>query len=253
MFETFEVPGLYIAIQAVLSLYATGRLTGIVVDSGDGVTHTAPIYRGHLLPHSVMRANLAGRDLTEYMIRLLMERGYFFTTTAEREIVRDLKEKLCYVAYDFEEEMAIDKEEGVLDTYELPDGQTLSVGNETFRCPEALFQPALLGMELGGIHELCHNSIMRSDIDVRSALYGNVVLSGGTTAFEGLDERLQKELQGLAPRRMKVDVVSPRDRKYSVWKGGAVLASLDSFLPLWVTRSEYEEMGMEAIMKKCTN
>jgi len=252
MFETFNVPAMYVSIQAVLSLYASGRTTGIVLDSGDGVSHTVPFYEGYSLPHAVQRVDLAGRDLTEYLMIIMMESGYAFTTTAEREIVRDVKEKLCYVALDFDSELkAASMSTDGSKTYELPDGNIISVHTERFRCPEVLFQPSLIGKEAMGIHDTTFQSIMKCDVDIRRDLFSNVVLSGGSTMMPGIGERMTKELSALAPSTVRIKVITPPERKYSVWIGGSILSSLSTFQQMWIAKAEYDEQGPTIVHRKC--
>nr|P12715.1 RecName: Full=Actin, cytoplasmic; AltName: Full=Actin, macronuclear [Sterkiella nova]AAA29393.1 actin [Sterkiella nova] len=253
MFETFNVPALYVAIQAVLSLYSAGRTTGIVCDAGDGVTHTVPIYEGFSIPHAVSRIQLAGRDLTTFMAKLLTEKGYVFTSSAEMEIVRDIKEKLCFVALDYEAAMKQSYESTTFEkNYELPDGRVITIGNARFRCPEYLFKPLEMnGKELDSIQSLTYNSIQECDVDVRRDLYQNITLSGGTTMYEGIGERLLKEIEARAPKSINVKVIASPDRRFAVWRGGSTLTSLSTFASMWITKEDYDENGASIVHRKC--
>ena len=211
-----------------------------------------PIYEGFSLPHAVLRIDLAGRDLTGWMAKLLMQRGYSFTTSAELEIVRDIKQQLCFVAEDYEKELANATSNSALEKeYELPDGQVITVAQERFQCPEALFKPDMLGIEVSGMHLTTYQSIMKTDIDIRKDLYNNIVMSGGSTMFAGVDSRLQKEVETLAPPSMKIKVVAPPERQYSVWIGGSILSSLSTFQQMWVSKQEYDEFGPAIVHRKC--
>jgi len=251
-FEEFSVPAFYVSIQAVLSLYSSGRTTGLVYDSGDGVTHVVPVYEAFSLKHAIARMDLAGRDLTHWMRDLLTEAGVTLSSTGELEIVRDIKEKKCYVALDFEEEMrAFDTSDEKNTEYELPDGTVISFGSQQIRCPEALFKPALLGKDIDGVHETAYNSVQKCDVDLRRELLGSITLSGGSTMYPGISDRLCKEISALAPTSVKVKVVAPAERKFSVWIGGSVLSTLATFQTMWVTRQEYDEAGASIVHRKC--
>ncbi|XP_022083118.1 actin-related protein 2-B isoform X1 [Acanthaster planci] len=262
MFEHYQFAGLYVAIQAVLTLYAQGLLTGVVVDSGDGVTHICPVYEGFSLPHLTRRLDIAGRDITKYLIKLLLLRGYAFNHSADFETVRIMKENLCYIGYDIELEQKLANETTVLvENYTLPDGRVIKVGGERFGAPEALFQPHLINVEGVGIAELLFNTIQAADIDTRPEFYKHIVLSGGSTMYPGLPSRLEREIKQLYLERIlkgdttklskfKIRIEDPPRRKHMVFLGGAVLADImkdkDSF---WITREEYQEKGLRCLEK----
>ncbi|OIT20878.1 actin-7 [Nicotiana attenuata] len=238
IFESFNVPAMYVAIQAILPLFASGYTTGIVLDSGSTVSHAVPIYEGHALPHAISRL----------------------------EIVRQLKEMITYIALDFEQE--IDKAKGYSSSsangYVLPDEQcfalgsegsgcpdVLAHGSERFRCPEVLFRPSLVGKDTTGIHEKIYNSIMRCVVDIRKNLFTNIVLSGGSTMFPGIAERTSKEITALAPSNTKIKVIAPPERKYSAWIRGSILASLTTFKQMCLAKGVYDEYGPSIIHRWC--
>ncbi|KAJ3195890.1 Actin-2 [Irineochytrium annulatum] len=210
-FETFNVPALFISIQAVLALYASGRTTGIVLDSGDGVTHSVPVYEGFAMPHAIRRIDVAGRDVTNNLQLQLRKAGHHLHTTAEKEVVRIIKEKCCYVALNPSKE---EKEAGGrFDDFVLPDGHVIKLGPERFRAPEILFNPELVGLEYMGVHQVVVDSINKADMDLRKSLFSNIVLSGGTTLCKGFGDRLLNEVKKLALKDIKIKIFAPPERK----------------------------------------
>merc|ERR1711965_470109 len=231
MFETFQIQGLYVAIQAVLSLYSNGRTTGMVCDSGDGVTHTVPVFEGFSIPHAVKKNFIAGRAITDHMVNLLTADGLSAQggESAWKQIVITLKEKLCFVSLDPEADKAKAAESTELTkNYELPEG---------------LFDPGLIkeGDEALGMHDMSYASIQDCDVDIRMDLYGNIILSGGTTLYAGLPDRLEQEVDKKCPQQGSVKIIASADRYYCVWTGGSTLSSLSTFESQWIPKEEYEE------------
>uniref|UniRef100_A0A8V5FRQ0 Uncharacterized protein n=1 Tax=Melopsittacus undulatus TaxID=13146 RepID=A0A8V5FRQ0_MELUD len=228
-------------------LYATGRTTGVVLDSGDGVTHAVPIYEGFAMPHSIMRIDIAGRDVSRFLRLYLRKEGYDFHTTSEFEIVKTIKERACYLSINPQKDETLETEKA---QYYLPDGSTIEIGAARFRAPELLFRPDLIGEECEGLHEVLVFAIQKSDMDLRRTLFSNIVLSGGSTLFKGFGDRLLSEVKKLAPKDVKIRISAPQERLYSTWIGGSILASLDTFKKMWVSKKEYEEDGARAIHRK---
>jgi len=250
LFEEFNAASVHVAVSGALSLYATGSRTGMVVEVGDGVSQMVPIWEGYVVPHAVQRLDLGGRDLTDYLVKLLStERGYNLDALATRRAVRALKEQHCYVAQSFKAELAAASENPDLErTFQLPDGkQIVAAGAERFRCPEALFQPTLLGKESPGIHELTFQAITKCDVDVQKGLAGSIILSGGTMEIQGVRERMLKELSGLLPPSMLTKASLPDSPRDASFIGGSILASVSDVQRSWITRPQYEEQGASVI------
>lgn len=252
MFETFSIPSFYPAVQSTLSLYSSGRTEGIVLDSGDSVTHVVPIYEGFALNYSIKKFDFAGRDITENLMKALSKGRYSFSRPSDREIARDIKEKFCYVALNLDDEYQNRLMNGnPLKYYELPDGEAITIEHESFSCPELLFKPNTIGIESEGIHEILHHCIEKSAEEFNEIFYKNIILSGGTTMLNGINQRLQKEMEILVPTKTKVKVVSPPERQYSTWLGGSILSSMSTFKEIYITKKEYEEYGPSISHRKC--
>lgn len=250
MFEKFQVPAFYLSDQAVLALYSSACVTGLVVDSGDGVTCTVPIFEGYSLPHAVTKLYVAGRDITEHLTQLLQAGGRAFPCALDKVLVDDIKEKLCYVALEPEKELSRRPEE-VLREYKLPDGNTIQIGDQLFQAPEALFTPTQLGIQNPGLSKMVFCSITKCDANIQNNLYGEIVLSGGTTLFQGLDDRLLKELEQLASKGTPIKITAPPDRWFSTWIGASIVTSLSSFKQMWVTSSDFKEFGTSVVQRRC--
>jgi actin-related protein 2 len=263
MFETYGFGACNVSIQAMLTLYAQGLLTGVVVDTGDGVTHVVPVYDGFVPQNLIRRLDVAGRHVTNYFIKLLLLRGYAFNRTADFETVRQIKEKVCYVAHDITMERKLAQETTCLmENYTLPDGRVIKIGRERFEAPECLFNPSLIDSEKSGMADMVFEMIQDADIDTRSEYYKHIVLSGGSSMYPGLPSRLEKDikdrylkeiLKGNVDRlkKFKIKIEDPPRRKHMVFLGGSVLADImKDRSEFWMTKEDYDEGGIKAVLAK---
>eukprot|EP01084_Bolivina_argentea_P110987 198117_1 len=285
MFETFNVPFFHAKSDAILALHSCGRQTGIVIDSGEHITNIVPIYSGYAIKENIINLKIGGYDITKYLQTLLNNKGYNLTTTAERKlIVRDIKEKLCRISLNHDEEY---KTNNIGKKYELPDGKVIEVNCERIECCESLFKPQLIRgeSEINGIHKLIYESIIKCVCSIRNELYENIYLFGGNTMYPGISERLIKELIAMGCinssliegyvrmyhnkqiRQFAIEtielmarfastipkVTAPRERKYSVWIGGSILASVSSFADKWISHAQYDEIGPTIVHRLCKN
>ncbi|KAF9435388.1 hypothetical protein BGZ76_006395 [Entomortierella beljakovae] len=251
MFESFNVPFVNVTNQSSLALFSAGRTTGLVLDIGDTATHAVPLNEGLTVPHAILRSSVAGRSVTQYLTKLLSDKGYRFDTPAAVDIVRNLKEKLCYVALDFDQAMAQSKQTSVSASYSLPNGQAINIDIERFQAPEVLFKPYWAGIQDTPVHELAYNSIMKGGSDLRRPLYENILIVGGGTFSRGFADRLKSELSLFAPGSVKVNVINTPERNYASWIGGASITANADTGAIWISRAEYNEVGPTIVHRKC--
>ncbi len=260
LFENLSVPAIFFASQPILSLFSTSNKSGIILESGEGVTQSCVVYEGYSIPNSYIRNNYGGKDVTEYFQTLLQRQGYSFSTTSEFEIVKKMKEDICFTSISGNINNPINIMSGNMELssnknksessgiYNLPDGNAIKIGDERSLAPEILFNPSIIGSENLSFQEMIITSINKVDIDLRKNLYNNVLISGGNTLFKGIQEKFHSEIKNLAPKNMKVKLHTPGNRLLSCWSGGNVISILEIFKKMWVSREEWVEKGNKSII-----
>lgn len=276
MFETFNVPGLYIAVQAVLALAASWTskqvtertLTGTVIDSGDGVTHVIPVAEGYVIGSSIKHIPIAGKDITAFIQQLMLEREGSAIPSAERfEVARRVKEQYCYVCPDLVKEFKRydqEKDKWIKSITEQERNNkkpyTYDIGYERFLAPEIFFNPDICNSDFPTpLPKVVDDTIQSCPIDTRRGLYKNIVLSGGSTMFKDFGKRLQRDVKRAVDFRIKrseqlsggalkstpvdVNVITHHMQRYAVWFGGSMLACTPEFYKVCHTKAQYDEVG----------
>lgn len=243
LFEKFNIPAISIQAPGILALFSSGRVSGLVLDSGFNFTYTLPVCDGKILSDGIEKIEFAGRKLDESLGKMLSLNNVALS--------KYVKEHLCYVAFDFSKELvsAVDSKTFSI-SHTLPDGQEIFIGTERFKCPEALFSPKLFDYDIQGLDQMIFKSIAQSNVELQKKLFSNIVLTGGSTSFLGFSERIQKEVSGMSESAMKVKVISPQEKIFSAWIGGTLVATQSTFPEICVTKREFEEFGSKIIREK---
>ena len=236
--ETFRVPAFYPASPSAACLYAAGVTSGVVVDSGEAGTLVMPVFQGFSMPYFAKKLDVGGRHINDALKKGLVNRGYHLSASVERNVLRDMKEQFCFVSADPEQEENVEEK-----TFSTPDGMELKISNERFTSPEILFQPSLCGVDAPGTSQMIADVSNSVDEVVRGQLAATVLRAGGSTMFEGYQERVKGDLMRLLPPHISFHVNAPISRKISAWVGCSIISSVSTFSQLWISRQEYEEEG----------
>lgn len=249
LFELFGIQGICLMNQSLLGLYSTGRTTGLVIDSGDEITSMVSFFDEIPITQACNKMSLGGRDVVWYLQRLMLKSGYNFSLSSELMLLKEMKEDLCIISQDYEQDCKA-KEAEFEKSFKLPDGQTIQFGKERFMSTEMLFNPMIIGKEDAGMAELAMKTFHDCPIDVRDALYKSIIIIGGNTMFSGFKERLEHDMNKHQHNFKQFKVFADPLRQFSSWQGGSVFASLSTFEERLTTIDEYNDYGANAIYRK---
>uniref|UniRef100_A0A8C2CY69 Actin-like protein 6A n=1 Tax=Cyprinus carpio TaxID=7962 RepID=A0A8C2CY69_CYPCA len=259
MFEHYNIPAFFLCKSAVLSAFANGRSTGLVLDSGSTHTTAIPVHDGYVLQQGIVKSPLAGDFMSMQCRELFQELGVEIVppyVIASKTVIQDFQASVLQVSDSSYDEQVAAQMPTV--HYELPNGYNCDFGAERLKIPEGLFDPSnakgLSGNTMLGVSHVVTTSVGMCDIDIRPGLYGSVVVTGGNTLIQGFTDRLHRELSQKTPPSMRLKLIANNttvERRFSAWIGGSILASLGTFQQMWISKQEYEEGGKQCVDRKC--
>jgi actin len=250
MFEKFSIFNIHIEPQPVMTLYSTTKTSGLIVESGEGMTQIVPIFEGYLVKNGIRANNLAGNMVTKHFLKSIDNRLKPFNLSNPMLIAKKIKEKYSQVKID---DKYISSDRNQSESFELPDGNFIEIKNEKFDIPEILFDPSNFDLDLQPIQQMIADSIKEVDLNLRNSFLNNIVLGGGNTMINNFPERLKKELNNIykfSDEKNSIKINAQNERMYSAWIGASVVCSISNFQHMWISKNDYEEEGANIINKK---